>query len=1079
MPLFFAELLAIHRGDALPRVRPSADYLRWLGEQDDEAAMHAWRESLQDLDGPTLLAAPHDASPALPENLRGGFSPSLTAQLQAFARVRGLTLNTIVQGLWAVLLARLTGRDDVVFGVTVSGRPAELAGIEQMIGLFINALPRRVRVDTDEPLHALFTRIQESQSRLLPYQYIGLGRIQRAIGMNVLFDTLVVYENYPVDASSFASLDGLRVSAAESRDGVHFPLSLVVVPGDTLSLRLRYDPRRFTHARIEAMFAQLETLAEQLVADPERSVRSCSLVTKAARAVLPDPRIEIEAPLYEPVPQLVERIATLHADREAIRHAGRAWSYADLMARADAIGRSLLDRGVRSGEIVPIEGRKSFETVATMLGVMRAGGVMLMLDPNLPPQRRASMLEQCSTLVDGAAYIFFTSGSTGTPKGVLGSHQGLAHFLAWEGDTFEVGVDDRVSQLIHLSFDPMLRDIFLPLMRGATLCIPEPEEEADGERLLVWLRRERITIAHAVPSLARWWMKTAPSRGTSSLRWTLFAGEPLTGALVQQWRDAFAPNGSVANLYGPTETTLAKCAYRVPLDAPDGLLPVGDPLPQTQALVVARDGALCGIGEPGEVVLRTPFRAHGYITSEGVRDPGEHGYRTGDVGRYLPDGTLELIGRVDDQLKIRGVRIDANEIAAVLLSHPDVSECFVTARELEGEKRLIAYVVFRGPTALDRSLLAHAGERLPAFMVPSSIVVLPSMPLTRNGKLDRRALPDPAPQIDIRITPRNATEVVMARLWREVLGIDTVGMRDDFFNLGGHSLSALRLIARIAAELHVKLPVAAVFRHRTIEDLAAALRDSTLWSPLVPFRVAGSRPPLFCVHPQGGLALGYLELARALGEDQPFYGLQAIGMEAGQEPIEHIEAMAALYVDAIAEVIGDGPILLAGYSYGGRIAYEMAQQLRRAGKEIAVLALLDSASPSIEHPIADIDELTLLRNVMPELDEIETDAPLQTVVARARERGLVPADFDVDALQRFLRVYKSNIVAGRRYQLAPYDGRITLLQTEPRPGWDTLALQGIDTYDIHATHLTLLQPPAVHAVAERLRERIDHQRRKP
>jgi thioesterase domain-containing protein/acyl carrier protein len=657
-----------------------------------------------------------------------------------------------------------------------------------------------------------------------------------------------------------------------------------------------------------------------------------------------------------------------------------------------------------------------------------------------------------------------------TPR-TFSLRQGLAHFLDWERDAFDVGPDDRVAQLIHLSFDPMLRDIFLPLTRGATLCIPQPEDEADGEHLLAWLQRERITIAHAVPSLARWWLKTAPAHGTSSLRWTLFAGEPLSGALVRQWRAAFAPNGGVANLYGPTETTLAKCAYRVPLDAHDGLLPVGYPLPQTQALVVSRDGMLCGIGEPGEVVLRTPFRAHGYLDSE----PFPEHYRTGDVGRYLPDGALELIGRIDDQLKIRGVRIDANEIAAVLLSHPGVSECFVTAREVDGEKRLVAYVVATPVCAHDhdRALLAHAAERLPDFMVPSSIVWLPAMPLTRNGKLDRRALPDPISRTaDARIAPRNAAEVALARLWCEVLGIDTVGMRDDFFDLGGHSLSALRLIARIAAELHVKLPAAAVFRHRTIEDLALALRGDLAWSPLVPFRVTGSHPPLFCVHPQGGLALGYLDLARALGDDQPFYGLQAVGMEAGQEPLDSVEAMAALYIDAVAEVAVDGPILLAGYSYGGRIAYEMAQQLRRAGKDIALLALLDSASPATEHAIEEIDDATLLMNMMPELGPVDRDAQLDAVVAHALERGLVPADFDVDALRRFLRVYKNNIAAGARYRLAPYDGRVTLLQTEARTGWEALARRDLDVYDIHATHLTLLQPPAVAAVAERLRERI-------
>ncbi len=438
---------------------------------------------------------------------------------------------------------------------------------------------------------------------------------------------------------------------------------------------------------------------------------------------------------------------------------------------------------------------------------------------------------------EDAAYIFFTSGSTGVPKGVLGCHQGLSHFLQWQRQTFAIGPRDRVAQLTSLSFDVLLRDVFLPLTSGGTLCLPE---EGDQAHVLAWLAREGVTVVHAVPTLLQTWL-TQESTGVDlgKLRWLFLAGEPLSGALVQTWRDRFPGGAEVVNLYGPTETTLVKCFHRVTGELQPGLQPVGMALPQTQALVLNAAGQPCGIGEVGEVVLRTPFRTLGYLNApEEMRrhfvpnrfregDASDLLYYTGDRGRYRPDGSLDLLGRLDDQLKIRGVRVEPGEVKAVLDEHPAVQACFVTGRkDAHGDDSLVAYVVTRSghPVAIGE-LRSFLGARLPAALVPSEWQFLDDLPRLPNGKVDRSALPtsagahrDPAVA---HVAPRTTIETRLADIWQEILGVTQVGIHDNFFDVGGHSLKAMQLVSRIRREFGVALPLRRIFEGPTLAELAA------------------------------------------------------------------------------------------------------------------------------------------------------------------------------------------------------------------------------------------------------------------
>jgi amino acid adenylation domain-containing protein len=557
---------------------------------------------------------------------------------------------------------------------------------------------------------------------------------------------------------------------------------------------------------------------------------------------------------------------------------------------------------------VAVIGTRSFGLIASMLGTLMAGTVLMPIDPALPRLRWEVMLREAGARAildvggaytagqartggdpdlsvlkvdeatgafvgqpphepvqpnplptpspDDPAYLFFTSGSTGVPKGVLGCHKGLSHFLRWQRATFGIRPEDRASQLVGISFDVVLRDMFLPLVSGAMLCLPESADVLDPERLFSWLKHEQITVLNTIPSLARFWLASAPTNvSLPDMRWVFFAGEPLTDALVREWRNAVSNSGEVVNLYGPTETTLIKCFYHVPAEPDPGIQPAGQSMPQSQALVWTNRDQPCGIGEPGEIVLRTPFRTLGYVNASGpdqarfAQNPFQDStadvlYYTGDLGRYRPDGMLEILGRLDDQVKIRGVRVEPGEVAAALASHQGVADCVVTARQdAQDEVFLAAYVVKRGSDGLTAGQLrSYLSARIPAALVPSAFMFLEHLPLTPNGKVDRGALPSPDPSRQEAqqqfVAPRSTLEETLSRIWTEVMDVERVGIHDDFFDLGGHSLLATRIISRVRDACKVELALRALFEAPTIAGMASAI-EITEWVTTSPQRGAG------------------------------------------------------------------------------------------------------------------------------------------------------------------------------------------------------------------------------------------------
>ncbi|WP_432587793.1 amino acid adenylation domain-containing protein [Streptomyces sp. HD1123-B1] len=868
-PLVMAELFELYgrRGDAsgLPRVTPYRDHLAWLAAQDRPAAEDAWRTALAGVDEPTLVApADPGRRPVRSEAWEGALTAEAAAALTARARRHGLTKNTVVQAAWGLLLCSATGRDDVLFGETVNGRPAELPGVETMVGLFINTLPVRVTVERGDTLLDVATRLQDRQLDLMPHKYLGLTDIQRLVDVGgALFDTSTAFENFPVDSGGLAeAAQGLGVVDAEIQDGTHYPLQLAVTDtAHALTLKLDHRPDLFDATEARALGERLVRLLEAFAEDPERPVAAVDPLSAEERDRLARWTDTGGAVAPATFPELFAERVAVSPDAVAVESAGVALSYAELDARAGALAGRLAAAGVGAEDVVALVLGRSVESVVASLAVMRAGAAYLPVDPEYPAERVAFMLDDARPVVvltteayagvvpeghtvvlldgdeelspavpkvavalDAPAYVIYTSGSTGVPKGVVVSHRGLAAFAAAERERFAVTAESRVLQFSSPSFDASVLELCMALTAGATLVVPAPGPLA-GEALAEVLASRRVTHALIPPAA----LATVPATGLPDFRCLVVGGEACPAELVERW----APGRRMVNAYGPTESTVMVTTSGA-LSADTGLPPIGTPLPGTRAYVL--DGALrlAPPGVAGELYVAGPGLARGYLrraaltaerfTADPFGPAGSRMYRTGDVARWRADGQLEFVGRADDQVKIRGFRIELGEIEAVLAGHPAVEQAAVVVREdRPGDRRLVGYAV-AGPSVTPAALRGHLADELPGYMVPAAVVVLDALPLTSNGKLDRKALPVPEyGAAGERRAPRDPREETLCGLFAEVLWIEPPGIDDGFFDLGGHSLLATRLVNRIRTELAAELPVRAVFEAPTVAALAGRL----------------------------------------------------------------------------------------------------------------------------------------------------------------------------------------------------------------------------------------------------------------
>jgi amino acid adenylation domain-containing protein/non-ribosomal peptide synthase protein (TIGR01720 family) len=879
----------------LPRVRPYSDYVAWLARQDVAAGQAYWRRTLAGSAAPTPLGV--DRPPAAQDAAMAGdampefethLSGTATAALAAFARQRHVTLSTIVEGAWALLLSRYSGEGDVTFGASVSGRPADLPGVESMVGLFINTLPVRVRVPAGSTVASWLEGFQAQQVEMHQHEHTPLVTIQAASearGGRPLFDSVLVFENYPLEGLAHRNLRDLSVRGLGFREKTNYTLTVIARSGPRLQLKVAYDASRFEAGAAQRMLGHLRTVLEAMAESADGRVGDLPLLTPQERECL---LVEWNAtaspyPRDRCIHQVFEAVADRFPDSIAVAFGGVTLTYAELNVRANRLAHRLQRLGVGPGAFVGVLLERCPDAVVALLAILKAGGAYVPLDPEHPPERLRFMAEDArvSVLVtqsglrdriprtdahvvaidaewgkiaatepggnptaavgpDDAAYVIYTSGSTGVPKGVVAPHRGVVRLV--QGTTYvTVAPGDVLLHYAPLAFDASTFEIWGALLNGARLAVAPPRHLSVHE-LGNTLQSNGVTTLWLTAPLFHLMVDENPD-GLAGVRQLLAGGDALSPAHVRKAQRRL-PGCRIINGYGPTETVTFACCHAIPDPASPytASVPIGRPIGNTRAYVLDARKEPVPIDVPGELYVGGDGVALGYLNRPELTaerfladpfspEPGARMYRTGDRVRWLPDGTLEFLGRFDEQVKVRGFRVEPGEVQAVLAGHPGVKEAVVAAREVRpGEKALVAYIVpASAPAPTAEELRGFLARSLPDPLLPSAFVVLETLPLTANGKVDRHALPDPGTgRLDpggAHVAPRTPTEEILAQAWSQVLGVATVGVRDDFFALGGHSLLATQVVSRLRTALGIDVPVRALFDARTVERLARAVDD--------------------------------------------------------------------------------------------------------------------------------------------------------------------------------------------------------------------------------------------------------------
>ncbi|MEH2127083.1 non-ribosomal peptide synthase/polyketide synthase [Nostoc sp.] len=932
-PLVFKDLLefyqAISHGERLSHTPTLGyrNYIAWLQQQNRDLAAEFWRQKLRGFNTPTPLTVDKPLSMREQHSGYGEQQIELTvpatAAVVSFVRQHQLTMSNLVQATWGLLLSRYSQETDVVFGATVSGRPPELAGVESIVGLFINTLPVRVQISEQTELLGLLKDLQAQQIESEQFSYSSLVEIQGLSDVprgTSLFESIVVFENYPVDADVLQGNKDFSLSNFRWIEQTNYPLTVLVSPGEQLSLRVMYDASRFEDGTISRMLGHFRTMLEAIATNPQQQISQLPILTKSEQQqLLVDWNdTQVDYPQDKCIYKLFEAQVELTPNAVAVVFENQQLTYHELNCRANQLAHYLQSLGVKPDVLVGICVERSLEMLIGILGILKAGGAYVPLDSAYPQDRLRFMLEDAAVSVlltqqqlveklpehqarviyldtdwqlisqlnqdnlipgvqeNNLGYVIYTSGSTGQPKGVAMNQLALCNLILWQLQNSPISPSGvKTLQFAPVSFDVSFQEMFSTWCSGGTLLLIGEELRREPLALLGLLQEqaiERLFVPFvALQQLAE--VAVSSELVTSNLREIITAGEQLQiTPAISKWLSQLS-DCTLHNHYGPSEShVIVTFTLTNSVDTWSLLPPIGRPIANTQIYILDKYLQPVPLGTPGELHIGGVSLARGYLNrpelteekfipnpfgrSRGAEEQrsrgGERLYKTGDLARYLPDGNIEYLGRIDRQVKIRGFRIELGEIEAVLSQYKHIqASCAIAREDTPGDKRLVAYIVPQPEqTCTERSrstptvsvLRQFLKSKLPEYMVPSAIVILESLPLTPNGKVDRRALPAPEPSSELLekyVAPRTPIEEILALIWQQVLKVELVGRHDNFFELGGHSLLATQLISRVRTSLKVELPLRSLFATPTVAELASSIQQ------LQQQNIELSTPPIF------------------------------------------------------------------------------------------------------------------------------------------------------------------------------------------------------------------------------------------
>lgn len=1143
-----------------------ADYAAWqrLSLQGEHLSrlVDYWKTQLADLEP---LVLPTDRPRPANATQRGSqleltISPDMTQGLQSLARTNNATLYMVLMALLQTLLHRLTGQDDIAIG-SMSGSRTH-AALEPLIGYFINLLVMRTDFSGNPTFTEILKQVRATALSAYEHQDLPFERIVeelqpvREATSTPLVQVLFTLKNAPPAAFETS---GIRAVPEEIHTRTAaFDLSIEMFDhGSHLTGWLTYNTDIFDQTTMLRLRDQLAILIDSVVSSPQTSVAKLPMMSEPERRLILEDYAGQQT-TYPPqtLLKLIEDRVNQTPDAPALFWQSEAYSYSALTQRANQLAHYIADRS-RTGHVIAIYMRRSPRVVEALLAVLKSGNAFLLLDPADPPERTQAMLHSsgiqtvitqhdaagglnsavaCTILLDDEAnliaqqptdnlevaitqddiaYHIYTSGSTGTPKGIAISHRQMVIGNSWLWERYPPSGYEVACQRASMSFQDFIWELFAHLPNGIPVALLSDDETRDAHLLVDALRRFRISRMLIIPSFLNVLLNIFSDLGSRlpDLKFWVVSGESAPQSLIESFQRA-VPDGRLFNLYGTSE--VSDIAWHEATGSDDTpTLPVGRPIPNVHIFILDRWDQPVPLGVQGVIWIGTDGLPTGYLNRAaqtakrfrnidlgypiGVRKL----YQTGDVGQWREDGTIVITGRADHQVKVRGYRVELEEVESALQAHPAIQNSVVIHHKDELGNQLVAYYVLNDETDLSpEGLRDFLKDRLPNYMVPGKFMQLSELPLTPSGKLNRRALPLTPPFQQKAVTePRTEIEMLLTGIWEELLGVHPIGIHDDFFGLGGHSLLAVRLFAEIEKATGKVLPLAMLFEKATIEHLARAITQPNAlqrWSSLVPIQPNGTKPPIYCVHGIQGDVIEMRALAQALGDDQPFYGLQAKGLSGQEEPLTRIEEMAARYVSEIRAHQPNGPYHLIGHSYGGKVAFEVAQQLLAVGAEVGVVGLLDSRLDTpmkrsrnwkrLPHRIArytyDLayylvsasppDRAKVLKATFNGLRNLLTGKPF--FKRHERQRPISPYA---------TKVKYANKQAWLNYKPQHYAGHLTFFLTSVvddgviRPDntrhhrWRKLVRGGMDVIRVSGSHTSMIRPPHVHSLALHLQKALE------